>query len=44
MATTEHLLDVTERLTRRGDQICSDIVHFDRMQLQPLMRQRPNAA
>ena len=27
-------------LTVRGDQICSDIVHFDRTQLQPLMRQR----
>ena len=27
-------------LTVRGDQVCSDIVHFDRMQLQPLMGQR----
>jgi len=31
-------------LTVRGDQVCSDIVHFDRLQLQPLMPKRTTAA
>ena len=31
-------------LTVRGDQVCSDIVHFDRMQLQPLLRKPTTAA